>query len=278
MRQVRTIRYKDIAADLRRRLEAGEHTAGRLLPSESELSGSYSASRVTIRKALEDLRAEGLVDSRQGFGWFVAEAPVRQPLARLATIEGQLEAEGRRSERRITEFAFVPAPPEIRAVLGVDEVLSVRRVNLADGEPFARVTVWSSPITPADAWKPGPGDDPIVAILGLLVFTIGLPYLVLSSTGPLVQNWFGRCFPGRSPYRLYALSNLGSLLGLLSYPFLLEPQLPLAGQGWVWSLLFVVFVVACAGCAIAVGKTEPLPDIGPAGTVAATRAMASSSP
>jgi GntR family transcriptional regulator len=142
MRQVRTIRYKDIAADLRRRLAAGEHTAGRLLPSESELSASYSASRVTVRKALEELRAEGLVDARQGFGWFVAEAPVRQPLARLATIEGQLEAEGRRSQRRITEFAFVPAPPEVRAVLGVDEVLSVRRVNLADGEPFARVTVW----------------------------------------------------------------------------------------------------------------------------------------
>ena len=99
MRQVRTIRYKDIAADLRRRLTAGEYTAGRLLPSESELSGSYSASRVTVRKALEELRAEGLVDSRQGFGWFVAEPPVRQPLARLATIEGQLEAEGRRGPR-----------------------------------------------------------------------------------------------------------------------------------------------------------------------------------
>ncbi|MBX3286373.1 MAG: GntR family transcriptional regulator [Actinobacteria bacterium] len=139
---MRTIRYKEIAVDLRRRLGAGEYTAGRLLPSEAELSAAYSASRVTIRKALEELRTEGLVDSRQGFGWFVAEAPVRQPLARLATIEAQLEAEGLRSERRITDFAFVPAPPEVRAVLGVDEVLSVRRVNLADGEPFARVTVW----------------------------------------------------------------------------------------------------------------------------------------
>ena len=140
-------------------------------------------------------------------------------------------------------------------------------LGLASALLLARVTVWSSPITPADAWKPGPGDDPIVAILGLLVFTIGLPYLVLSSTGPLVQNWFGRCFPGRSPYRLYALSNLGSLLGLLSYPFLLEPQLPLTGQGWVWSLLFLVFAVACGGCAIAVGQTAPLPDAGPSGQV-----------
>ena len=138
----RTIRYQVIADDLRRRVVSGEFPAGNLLPSESELSAEYAASRVTVRRALEALRSERLVDSRQGFGWFVAEAPVRQPLARLATIEAQLEAEGRRSERRITDFAFVPAPPGVRAVLGVDEVLSVRRVNLADGEPFARVTVW----------------------------------------------------------------------------------------------------------------------------------------
>ena len=77
MRQVRTIRYRDIAADLRRRVDEGEFAAGRLLPSESALSATYSASRVTIRKALEDLRSEGLVDSRQGFGWFVAGPTVR---------------------------------------------------------------------------------------------------------------------------------------------------------------------------------------------------------
>jgi GntR family transcriptional regulator len=142
MRQVRTIRYRDIAADLRTRVEGGEFTAGRLLPSESELSATYSASRVTIRKALEDLRSEGLVDSRQGFGWFVAGPTVRQPLAHLATIEAQLEAEGRVSHRQILDFAFVRPPARVRAVLGVDKALKVTRVNLADGEPFARVTVW----------------------------------------------------------------------------------------------------------------------------------------
>lgn len=142
MRQVRTIRYRDIGDDLRRRVKGGEFTDGRLLPSESELSGSYSASRVTIRKALEALRSEGLVDARQGFGWFVPGDTVRQPLARLATIEAQLEAEGRHSERRILDFAFVRPPARVRAVLGVDKALKVRRVNLADGEPFARVTVW----------------------------------------------------------------------------------------------------------------------------------------
>ena len=142
MRQVRTIRYRDIAADLRRRLGAGEFATGRLLPSESELSRGYSASRVTIRKALEELRTEGLVDARQGFGWFVAGPTVRQSLGRLATIEAQLEAEGRRSERRIIEFATERPPPHVRDLLETETALVVKRVNLADGEPFARVTVW----------------------------------------------------------------------------------------------------------------------------------------
>jgi hypothetical protein len=132
---------------------------------------------------------------------------------------------------------------------------------VAVGLLIARVSLWPSPITPSDAWKPGSGDHPIAAILVLLLFTVGVPYLVLSATGPLLQNWFGRCFPGRSPYRLYALSNLGSLLGLLSYPFVLEPLLPLAGQGWVWSIGFLVFALGCAACAVLVGRTAPLPSV-----------------
>ena len=120
-----------------------------------------------------------------------------------------------------------------------------------------RLTLWPSPITPSDAWKPGPGDSPVPAILGLLLFTIGPPFLVLASTGPLLQSWYARCFPGASPYRLYALSNLGSLLGLLSYPFVLEPLLPLAGQGWVWSAGFLVFVLGCGAAAVLVGR-EPV--------------------
>jgi hypothetical protein len=122
-----------------------------------------------------------------------------------------------------------------------------------------RLGAWPSPITPSDAWKPGASDNPIVSILVLLLFNIGLPFLVLAATGPLLQNWFARRFPGRSPYRLYALSNLGSLLGLLTYPFLLEPALGLAGQGWVWFAGFVLFALVCGGCAITVGRTAPLP-------------------
>jgi len=139
---VREVRYRAIADELRGRVESGELGAGRLLPSESELSRAHSVSRVTVRKALELLRDEGLIDARQGFGWFVAADPVRQALARLGTIEDQLGELGLSSERRVVGFRFVSSPPRVRQVLGVDTVLEVRRINLADGQPFARVTVW----------------------------------------------------------------------------------------------------------------------------------------
>lgn len=118
---------------------------------------------------------------------------------------------------------------------------------------LVRALLWPSPISPTDAWKPGPEASPILSILGLLAFTVGPPYLVLAATGPLLQSWYARVHPGASPYRLYALSNLGSLLGLLCYPFALEPLLPIAGQGWVWSLLFFAFAALCGACARAAG-------------------------
>lgn len=139
---MRRTRYQEIADELRTRLATGELGAGRLLPSESELSSDYAASRVTVRRALEVLRDEGLVDSRQGFGWFVAADPVRQALGRLGTIESQLAAEGVHSERRVLDFRFVAAPARVRKILDCETVLRVRRLNLADGEPFALVTVW----------------------------------------------------------------------------------------------------------------------------------------
>lgn len=139
---MRQTRYHAIADELRVRINAGEFAAGRLLPSESELSESFAASRVTVRRALDVLRDEGLLDSRQGFGWFVAADPLRQSLAHLGTIESQLAAEGVTSARRVLDFRFVGAPARVREVLGVSTVLRVRRINLADGEPFALVTVW----------------------------------------------------------------------------------------------------------------------------------------
>ena len=79
--------------------------------------------------------------------------------------------------------------------------------------------------------------------------TVGLPYFVLSTTSPLVQVWFSRSYPGRSPYRLYALSNFGSLAALLSYPFLFEPAFDLPRQSWLWSAAFVGYVLLVRGCA-----------------------------
>jgi GntR family transcriptional regulator len=141
------VRYQEIAGELRRAIAAGEYAGAEsggpgLLPSEAQLSDSFAASRVTIRKALEELREEGLVDARQGLGWYVATDPLRQSLGRLGTIEAQLTDAGIVSERRVLDFGFVTAPARVRKVLGVSRVLEVRRLNLADGHPFARVTVW----------------------------------------------------------------------------------------------------------------------------------------
>ena len=102
------------------------------------------------------------------------------------------------------------------------------------------------PIIPGAFWKPSGQEDPVWLILGLLTITIGLPYFVLSTTSPLVQAWFARQFPGRSPYRLFALSNLASMLALLGYPFLLEPWIATRTQAWGWSAGYVLFVALCA--------------------------------
>ena len=135
-------KYQSIAEALRSRIAAGEFAAGRLLPSEAELGREYAASRMTVRRALDALRAEELIDSRQGFGWFVAAPPIRQSLGRLGTIEAQLAESGRRSERHVLGFGFVDAVGRAAEVLGGGRVLEVRRVNLVDGVPWARVTVW----------------------------------------------------------------------------------------------------------------------------------------
>jgi len=105
------------------------------------------------------------------------------------------------------------------------------------------------PLAMRIGWKPSPAGDPTLAILGLLAATVGLPYVVLAATGPLMQGWFSLSAPGRSPYRLYAMSNLGSLLALLSYPVLVEPALTRRGQMYVWWAGLAVFVLLAALCA-----------------------------
>ncbi len=106
------------------------------------------------------------------------------------------------------------------------------------------------PITPEDTWKPDGNENPMLAIVLLLLVTIGAPFLLVSASGPLLQHWFNRIHPTLSPYRLYALSNLGSLLGLVSYPFFVEPQLGLSTQTFLWSTGYSLYVVLVAWSAI----------------------------
>jgi SAM-dependent methyltransferase len=105
------------------------------------------------------------------------------------------------------------------------------------------------PIAPADYWKPQGDGEPISAILLLLAVTVGLPYLLLSATSPLVQAWFAREWPGANPYRLFALSNVASLAALIGYPLAVEPWLTNGEQVAGWSWLFALFVLACAALA-----------------------------
>ena len=101
------------------------------------------------------------------------------------------------------------------------------------------------PIIPDPSWRPVAGQDPTLRILGLLTVTVGAPFALLSTTGPLIQAWYAR-LPGARPYRLFALSNAASLLGLLSYPILVEPRLTARHQAIDWSLAYVVFAALIA--------------------------------
>lgn len=107
------------------------------------------------------------------------------------------------------------------------------------------VSLAALPVIPSARWKPAGSGDPTLNILLLLAATIGLPYMLLSATSPLLQAWYVRVKKGGLPYRLFALSNFGSFLALLSYPFVIEPRLALTRQAGIWSGVYAVFAVAC---------------------------------
>jgi hypothetical protein len=102
------------------------------------------------------------------------------------------------------------------------------------------------PVLPADSWKPRGDEEPIGRILLLLAATVGLPYTLLASTSPLLQAVYARRAGGEPPYAWFALSNLASMLALLSYPTVIEPWLPAHGQAVVWSALYVAWAAATA--------------------------------
>jgi hypothetical protein len=125
--------------------------------------------------------------------------------------------------------------------------LPLRRQALVHGS-LVLITILTLPVIPSGFWKPESGGFPVWRIMGLLTASVGPAYLLLSATGPLLQSWFPRHRPGVSPYPLYALSNLGSLLALPAFPFLIEPALTVNQQSRYWSwgyALFAVLTVAC---------------------------------
>jgi SAM-dependent methyltransferase len=119
----------------------------------------------------------------------------------------------------------------------------------------------SNGIIAGNAWKPTGSDAPILGILAILAGTVGLPYLLLAATAPLVQSWWGRTHTVGSPYRLYALSNFGSLAALVSYPVAVEPTLGLGTQGAIWTATFAVFALLCGASAL-LCTSEAVPAVG----------------
>ncbi|MEO8050973.1 MAG: fused MFS/spermidine synthase [Acidobacteriota bacterium] len=107
------------------------------------------------------------------------------------------------------------------------------------------ISLATLPIIPSPVFKAIGSADPTPRILLLLFATVGLPYTLLAATSPLLQAWFVRARQGAIPYRLFALSNFGSMLALLSYPTLVEPRMPLHNQAVAWSWGFAVFAAVC---------------------------------
>jgi hypothetical protein len=130
------------------------------------------------------------------------------------------------------------------------------------------------PIVPSTALKPTAEADAALRIIVLLVATIGLPYFLLSSTGPLLQKWVAPHFPEKSVYRLFALSNFGSLIGLLAFPFAIEPFSSSHTQSLVWSGAYAVFVLACAASAWKAGRQPGAPHVVATDAAAAAPAAA----
>ncbi len=119
------------------------------------------------------------------------------------------------------------------------------------------VAICMLPIAPDASWKPTNSDTPAMRIMLLMLACVGLPYFILSTTGPLVQSWFSRTHAGQSPYRLYSLSNIGSLLALISYPLMVEPNFSVYTQSLIWSFVFILFASLCAYAGMRMRGVQP---------------------
>ena len=116
------------------------------------------------------------------------------------------------------------------------------------------VSIALLPIAPDPHWRSA-AENPILNILAVLTTSVGLPYFVLSTTTPLVQSWFANTHRTALPYRLFSVSNAASLLGLIAYPFALEPFISTNQQLTFWSIAYAVFGALCILTAIKTGRS-----------------------
>jgi hypothetical protein len=123
----------------------------------------------------------------------------------------------------------------------------------------ALAAAWGAPLLPGPSWKPADPTDPVGRILILLAVSVGLPYFLLATTSPLLAAWTAWTHPHKRVYRLYALSNFGSLLALVTYPPFVERFLPLRAQARLWSVLYVLFAVGAVFCATRVSRAGRAP-------------------
>ncbi len=126
------------------------------------------------------------------------------------------------------------------------------------------LTLMALPILPDPASRPASVEMPTASILVLLAVTAGGPYAMLSASSPLLASWYRRALPEGAPYRLYALSNAGSMLALLSYPFIFEPSFTLRAQGIGWSWAYAAFGIGTAACAWLMTREAKLTSMAPA--------------
>ncbi len=146
---------------------------------------------------------------------------------------------------------------QVRLHLGLLAIATLAVITLS--------LLWPSAVTPGISWRPAGSSNPVRDVAVIILISAGLPFFVLSTTAPLLQRWFAGLGNDARTYRLYSVSNLGSMLGLLTFPFLLEPLLRMRTQGILWSVLFCLFAVCCGGCAwMARETTEEDEPAGPA--------------
>jgi len=125
----------------------------------------------------------------------------------------------------------------------ITRYLSVKQQTFLQSVLLVAAAFVSLYVIPGEGFKPTGDENPVRHILFLLICCVGLPYFCLATTGPLIQYWFSLAFPGRSPYRLYSLSNIGSFVALLSFPYVFEPLFELPRMGSLWTIGFWLFAV-----------------------------------